>query len=119
MMGLYFPLAGAWLMTVFQNFCLLSGRFLLGLYFIVPGIGKITNFDGTSASWSSPMPLPLQSGGTLGLILAIISAVSLMVRALSAESGCPAGIPVGWPSNKMLGLEKRWGVDKPPAITVR
>ena len=48
-MGFYFPWAGAWLMTVFQNFCLLSGRILLGLYFIVPGISKITNFDGTSA----------------------------------------------------------------------
>ncbi|MEP5763778.1 MAG: DoxX family protein [Halieaceae bacterium] len=35
-------------MTMFQNSCLLAGRFLLGLYFILPGISKVTNFAGTS-----------------------------------------------------------------------
>lgn len=29
--------------------CLLSGRFLLGIYFILPGITKITGFDATLA----------------------------------------------------------------------
>ena len=32
-----------------QITCLLVGRFLLGLYFIVPGIQKIIDFEGTSA----------------------------------------------------------------------
>lgn len=35
-------------MTIIQHACLLLGRFLLGFYFIVPGITKITNFDGMS-----------------------------------------------------------------------
>lgn len=32
-----------------QIMCLLVGRFLLGLYFIIPGISKITNFEEMSA----------------------------------------------------------------------
>jgi putative oxidoreductase len=36
-------------MNYLQNFCLLSGRVLLGLYFIIPGIQKITQFEKMSA----------------------------------------------------------------------
>ena len=36
-------------MIYVENFCLLAGRALLGLYFILPGIMKITNFDGMAA----------------------------------------------------------------------
>ncbi|XOV89739.1 MAG: DoxX family protein [Pseudomonadota bacterium] len=36
-------------MTYIENTCLLLGRFLLGIYFILPGIGKIVDFEGTSA----------------------------------------------------------------------
>lgn len=32
-----------------EMFCLLAGRFLLGVYFILPGISKITGFDTTLA----------------------------------------------------------------------
>lgn len=32
-------------MKLFNNVCLLAGRLLLGLYFILPGLQKITNFD--------------------------------------------------------------------------
>jgi len=32
-----------------ENTCLLIGRFLLGLYFILPGISKITGYEGTVA----------------------------------------------------------------------
>jgi len=32
-----------------QNACLLAGRFLLGLYFILPGISKITGYEATAA----------------------------------------------------------------------
>ena len=32
-----------------ENTCLLFGRFLLGLYFILPGISKITGYEGTVA----------------------------------------------------------------------
>ena len=37
----------------FSDACLLFGRFLLGLYFIGPGIMKITDFEGTSAYMAS------------------------------------------------------------------
>ncbi|MEQ8409466.1 MAG: DoxX family protein [Gammaproteobacteria bacterium] len=33
----------------FQNLNVTIGRILLGIYFILPGINKITNFDGNSA----------------------------------------------------------------------
>ncbi len=36
-------------MTYFENACLLTGRFLLGMYFILPVFMKITNFEGTSS----------------------------------------------------------------------
>ena len=32
----------------FENLCTTAGRILLGIYFIVPGINKITNFEGNS-----------------------------------------------------------------------
>jgi putative oxidoreductase len=35
-------------MNYIENFCLLAGRILLGLYFILPGVQKITNFEGMS-----------------------------------------------------------------------
>jgi putative oxidoreductase len=35
--------------SLLENACLLTGRFLLGMYFILPGITKITGFDATSA----------------------------------------------------------------------
>lgn len=36
-------------MNYFENACLLSGRALMGLYFILPAISKIADFEGTSA----------------------------------------------------------------------
>ncbi len=36
-------------MQPLQNLCVLFGRFLLGMYFIIPGIQKITEFDKMSA----------------------------------------------------------------------
>ena len=36
-------------LTLIENACLLVGRFLLGLYFIVPGISKIADYEGTAA----------------------------------------------------------------------
>ena len=35
-------------MNFIESFCLLAGRALLGLYFILPGLQKITNFEGMS-----------------------------------------------------------------------
>ena len=36
-------------MSYLENTCLLAGRLLMGLYFILPGIGKVVDFAGTSA----------------------------------------------------------------------
>ncbi len=36
-------------MNFIETSCLLAGRLLLGLYFILPGISKITGFEGTSS----------------------------------------------------------------------
>ncbi len=36
-------------MNYFENACLLTGRALLGLYFILPALSKIADFDGNSA----------------------------------------------------------------------
>jgi putative oxidoreductase len=34
-------------MVYLENACLLLGRFLLGIYFILPGVSKITGWEGT------------------------------------------------------------------------
>jgi putative oxidoreductase len=42
-----------------EAICLLTGRFLLGLYFILPGIGKITGYEATlSYMMEHSVPLP-------------------------------------------------------------
>ena len=56
-----------------------TGRFLLGLYFVLPGISKITGFDGTTqymiehgvplAAMLLPITIVLQIGGGAALIL--------------------------------------------------
>jgi putative oxidoreductase len=35
-------------MRVIENFCLLLGRLLMGTYFILPGLMKISNYQGTT-----------------------------------------------------------------------
>ncbi len=56
-----------------------AGRFLLGLYFVLPGISKITGFDGTTqnmiehgvplAAVLLPITIVLQIGGGAALIV--------------------------------------------------
>ncbi len=42
-----------------ENACLLTGRLLLGLYFILPGISKITGYEATLAYMAEhAVPLP-------------------------------------------------------------
>lgn len=61
-----------------ETACLLVGRFLLGIYFILPGISKITGYDGTveyMASHNVPMIdilLPVTILLQIGLGLALI-----------------------------------------------
>lgn len=51
-----------------ETFCLLSGRFLLGIYFILPGITKVTGFD-TTLAYMADHNVPLT---TVLLIVTII-----------------------------------------------
>lgn len=57
---------------------LLAGRFLLGLYFILPGISKIANYAGTSEYMLAhkvpliPVLLPLTIAMQIGLGVALI-----------------------------------------------
>ncbi len=60
-------------MTMIENACLLIGRFLLGMYFILPGIGKITGFD-TTASYMQEHNVPFIP---VLLVLTIVIQLSL------------------------------------------
>ncbi len=63
----------------FSTTVLLVGRFLLGLYFILPGISKITGFEATSAYMAAHgmqmipvflvLTIVLQIGGGIALIV--------------------------------------------------
>ena len=65
--------------TMLENGCLLAGRLLLGIYFILPGIGKITGYQGTVEYMAGhgvplievllPLTIVLQIG--LGLFLIV------------------------------------------------
>ena len=60
-------------MLAINNLTLLSGRFLMGVYFILPGIGKIVDFGGTSGSMANH-GVPLVS---LLLVITIILQLAL------------------------------------------
>lgn len=66
-------------MTLIENMTLLIGRLLLGLYFIVPGLTKITNYAGMTEYMSAhevpfisillPVTIALQLGCGIALII--------------------------------------------------
>lgn len=53
-------------MTYIENACLLAGRCLLGLYFILPAIGKIADWQGVADGYLVAVP----NGGTVNGLLA-------------------------------------------------
>jgi putative oxidoreductase len=65
-------------MSYLENTCLLVGRFLLGVYFILPGVMKIVDFEGTSSYMAAhdvpqvPVLLVLTIILQLGLGVALI-----------------------------------------------
>jgi putative oxidoreductase len=80
-------------MNYFENACLLSGRALMGLYFILPAISKITDFEGTvtyMAAHNVPM-IPVL------LVLTII-------LQLSAGSALILGFKGKWAAFVLAGL---------------
>jgi putative oxidoreductase len=78
-------------MHYFETACLLVGRILLGLYFIIPGISKITNFAGTSAymeqhhvpaiSLLLPLTIALQLSCGLALIVGFRGKIAAFILA--------------------------------------
>lgn len=60
-------------MLAINNLTLLSGRFLMGVYFILPGISKIMDFEGTS-DYMANHGVPLVS---LLLVITIILQLAL------------------------------------------
>lgn len=78
-------------MTYLENACLLVGRFLLGMYFILPGIAKVTDFEGTSAymaEHSVPfipvllvLTIILQVGGGMMLLIGLQGKAAAFVLA--------------------------------------
>ena len=68
-------------MKLIEKICLVSGRALLGLYFIVPGISKIANFQGTS-DYMAQHNLPLIS--------------VLLVLTIMIQLGAGAALVVGY-----------------------
>ncbi|MDA0978018.1 MAG: DoxX family protein [Proteobacteria bacterium] len=77
--------------TLLENACLLTGRFLLGVYFILPGIGKITGYEGTVTYMEAhnvpliavllPLTILLQIGLGLCLIVGYRAKLSAFVLA--------------------------------------
>lgn len=71
--------------------CFLAGRFLLGLYFLIPGITKITGWDGTAEYMAAhgvplisillPLTIVLQVGGGVALMIGYRAAVVAFVLA--------------------------------------
>ena len=82
-----------------QTFAVTLGRGLLGLYFLLPGISKVTGYAGTldyMALHNIPLPevlLPitivLQIGGGLMLIFGLrVGQIALMFAALTLAINC-------------------------------
>lgn len=55
-------------MHLFENALLLVGRFLLGLYFILPGISKIAGYGGT-AEYMASHDVPFITQGEIANII--------------------------------------------------
>ena len=81
-------------MLNFQNFSAVIGRILLGLYFLIPGISKVSGFEATAIYMSEHgmilvpfflvITIILQIGGGMSLILGFrISEVSFMFAVLT------------------------------------
>jgi putative oxidoreductase len=66
-------------MRVIENICLLLGRFLMGSYFILPGLMKISNYQGTTdamlahsvpvAALLLPLTIVIQIAAGLAIII--------------------------------------------------
>jgi putative oxidoreductase len=80
-------------MNYFENTCLLSGRALMGLYFILPAISKITGFEGTSA-YMAAHNVPM---------IPVLLVITIIIQ-LSAGSALIIGLKGKWAAFLLAGL---------------
>ena len=65
--------------TLFERTCLLAGRVLLGVYFILPGISKIREFEGTSAYMAAHDVPMIQGLLVLTIIIQLGAGTALII----------------------------------------
>ena len=80
-------------MNYFENACLLSGRALMGLYFILPAVSKITDFEGMSA-YMAAHNVPM---------IPLLLVVTIIIQ-LSAGSALILGFKGKWAAFLLAGL---------------
>jgi putative oxidoreductase len=80
-------------MNYFENACLLSGRALMGLYFILPAISKITGFESTS-TYMAAHNVPM---------IPVLLVVTIVIQ-LSAGSALILGFKGKWAAFLLAGL---------------
>ncbi len=80
-------------MTYIENACLLMGRGLLGVYFILPAISKISDFEGTSA-YMAEHNVPM-----ISILLIITIAIQL-----GAGFSLIVGLKAKWAAFILAGL---------------
>ncbi|TWX52218.1 DoxX family protein [Colwellia hornerae] len=94
-------------MNIIENSCLLVGRLLMGLYFIIPAISKINKFEGTSVYMEQhnvPMvPVLL----VVTIIIQLVGGAGIIVGFKSKES---AFILAGLTLVISLFMHNFWGM---------
>jgi putative oxidoreductase len=80
-------------MSYIENACLLTGRVLLGLYFILPGVGKIADFAGTSA-YMEQHHVPM---------IPVLLVLTIVIQ-LAAGSALIVGFKGNWSAFLLAGL---------------
>ncbi len=76
-----------------ETVCLLTGRALLGLYFILPAVGKIADFEGTSA-YMAAHNVPM---------IPVLLLVTIIIQ-LGAGSALIVGFKGKWSAFVLAGL---------------
>ena len=79
--------------TLFERTCLLTGRALIGLYFILPAISKIADFEGT-AKYMAAHDVPM---------IPVLLVLTIIIQ-LSAGSALIVGFKGKWAAFLLAGL---------------
>lgn len=80
-------------MNYFENVCLLSGRTLMGFYFILPAVSKIADFEGTS-TYMAAHNVPM---------ISILLVITIIIQ-LGAGGALIVGFKGKWAATLLAGL---------------